>query len=640
MIDFVDLSTYSLSELKSKYLSNGYRCVTYQTDPISKDGYMYCMMFDKLNEPFNFMYRYSCRLGYVVHTKSDAVDIYGRHIKYISFKSSYERSRWIKANIDMVTIVDCIAPEQDFLTRLFWSNTEEDDFNKQPLTIHFIDIETEITESFEYPSTARNRVNLITVYNSVTDKFHTWSLQKVNTSAINNDGRHFVYDHFNDNEIDMLQSYVEWHSNNYPDVITGWNTRGYDIPYLIRRLENTLGSRYAQMLSPLDSYYIKTLGEPENPNNPDSVRIEVTLHGIAQLDGLLLYRDKFYVKQSLSGGYNLSNVGKAENLGEKIEYDGSLRDLYMHDWNKFYQYNVQDVQLTVDIENKLKLIPLARQIVGYGLNGNYERCYGSISYIIGSLYIFAKKHCDGVIFPTYAAQLDDGVNTSYEGAYVFETMPGIYVDGVAGIDVGSLYPNSIRAANISPDTYVGKIISTHDIDIYNLPKTITIQKRNNSVSTISSDKFKQLLQTQCILTKNNTLFLKPSVKWGVVPRWCEYYFKIRNEAKHNTVIEANKGNQFLADLLQAKNIGLKLLLNSVYGIMGSKYCSVFNPDIAQSITRQGRFFNISAEKYIRQYLTENYNISEDYVVAVGGDTDSCEKSTIICITGDISIPTK
>lgn len=624
----IDLSDVSLDDLKANYISNGYRSVVYQYDRATKSGVMHCFMFNKAGEPFDFKYQYNCRLGYVTQSASPHIDIFGRHIVYKEFKSSSERSRWITDNADMVTIVDCVSPAQDFLTALFGDNTEDDDFNKQPLRIHTLDIETEISDTFEYPSTARNRINMITVFDSADQCFRTWMFQAVSKSAIPDDGKHIVYDQFK-SEASMLKHYVNWHSENYPDVITGWNIRSYDMPYIIRRLENTIGDGYAKRMSPVGQYRIKEIDDLENPNNKNSQRIEVVITAVAQLDELLLYRDKFHIKAALGGGYNLSNVGEAEDLGTKLEYDGSLRDLYLHDFDTFYKYNVRDVGLVCAIENKYKLIPLARQIVGYGLNANYEQCYGSISYIIGSLSIFARKHCNSVVFPTYSPNIDID-NVSFEGAFVFDCNVGIYTNGIATLDMASLYPNSIRASNISPDTYIGKI---DEHSLYADGEDVTIYTRDKTVKQMSKAAFEQLLADKCILTKNNTLFTKPSIKLGILPQWCAHYYNIRILAKHGTVKAHNDGDIVLSDLLQAKNISLKLMLNSVYGIIGSKYCPFFNPDIAQSITRQGRFANIESSKFVKRVFKDRFNIPDDYVVTITGDTDSCVFDTKVYIAG-------
>lgn len=625
-----DLSHISLSELKTKYISNGYRSVVYITNPTTKTGYLHCFMFDKENKPFNFTYRYNCRVGYVTNSKTEHVDIYGRNIVYKEFVTSWARSSWLTENEGLITVVDCVPPAQAFLTELFSDNTEDDDFNKQPLRVHCIDIETEMSELFEYPSTARNRINMITIYDSFDESYRTWSLQKVSKDVIPEGGKHFVYDTFK-NESAMLKNYVLWHSENYPDVITGWNTRSFDIPYIVRRLENILGDEWAKLLSPVRKYKIKEINELENPNNPNSQQIEVVITAVAQLDELILYRDKFAIKAALGGGYGLSNVGQAEGLGDKVKFTGSLRDLYLNNWDLFYLYNVQDVKLVCDIENKYKLIPLSRQIVGYGLNANYEQAYGSIAYIIGSLAIFAKKHCNNVIFPTYSENKDVG-NITFEGAYVFNCQIGIYTNGIATIDMASLYPNSIRAANISPETYIGKV-NERSLYIDDPDATISIVTRNKTVKTMTKSAFETLLKDKCILTKNSTLFTKPSVKAGILPQWCEHYYNIRILAKRGTVSAANAGDHVLSDLLQAKNISLKLMLNSVYGIIGSKYCPFFNPDIAQSITRQGRFANIESAKFIQKAFKQKYGIGTDYVTVLAGDTDSCVFSTKVFIAG-------
>ena len=618
-MNFVDLSHVSIEDLKSNYLSNGYRYVQYMIDRERNQGYLYCLMFDKDENPINFKYDYDAKLGYAVDYQTNNKDIYGKNIEYKYFKTTRERTKWIDNN--SINVVLAQNPAQDFLIDLFSENVEEDDFNKQKLRIHYIDIETEISDSFEYAYTAKNRINLITVYDSHLKIYYTWSLNTVSKSFINKDSVVFEFKL----ESRLLQHYVNWFSENYPDVITGWNIRNYDIPYIVRRIENVLGKSEAKRLSPFNFYTAKENGI-ENVNNPNSVKLDVKISGITQLDLLILYRDKFQVKSALAGGYSLDNVGEAENLGNKIHYDGTLKELYLNDWDNFYKYNVRDVNLVYNIEDKLKLIDLARQLVGYGLIPDYERCYGAIAYITGSLFLYAKNHAS-LVFPTYLNEVDEDLDVRFEGAYVFDIVPKIYKQGIATMDAASLYPSVIRATNISPETYIGKITSKNDDEII-----IQTLKGNR---TLSNEDYKEKILSKCIISKNDTLFLKPSIKHGIIPRWAAYYFDIRNEAKQGAIIARNKGDNDLADLLKTKDTGLKLMLNSVYGITGSKYCPFFNPHLSQTITRQGRFCNQSSDIFMKNEFKKRYNIDNDYTVLIGGDTDSCDYHTRIDIKGEI-----
>ena len=636
---FEDLSDYSLQEIREKFISNGYRNCVYQQEKGTKIGYIYFLGFDKAGDPYEFKYRWQCQAGYSLLDKDPNLptDIYGRSIKYKKFNSTYDRKVFLEDNKEIYNFVDVMSPEQEFLIALFWDVVENHDFNTQPMRVHWIDIETEISGSFEYPNTARNRVNMLTVYDSKTKCFYTWSLKKIPENSIFKDNEHKVFDVFNDNETLMLAHYLKWHSQNYPDVIQGWNSQSYDIPYLVRRMENVFGKERTSAISPFGKYRIRQGKELENPNDPNSQSITVSITGISHLDELILYRDKFMVKLQADGGYGLNNIGVLEGLGTKQEYEGSLKDLYENDWGLFYKYNVQDVKLLVDIEKKCKLINLARQIAGTGCM-NYEAIYASISYIMGSLYCFSKKHMGGEVVPTYAKPGQSYV--PYEGAYVFDVKAGFYKDGIATIDFNSLYPNTIRAANISPETLFGKVVSIAgedgvkdpiDLSKFKDDDKVSIALTLGKISNITVGKLKELVKTKLIFTQNNTLFFKPSVKKGLLNQWSEHYYNQRKLMKREMAAAHKAGDHDKEELYNNIQHAIKIFLNSLYGVTGTRFSPIGNPDIAQTITRQGKFCNISANKFITAVFKKKFGIGDDYNVLASGDTDS-QFLNIQCIT--------
>ena len=634
---FKDLSEYSLQEIRDNFISPGFRNCVYMQEPKTKLGYIYFLGFNKKNEPFNFRYRWQCSMGYALKDKDKSCpsDIFGRSIKYKYFDSIKARKDYITENKQIFNIVDVKSPEQEFLIELFWDIADEPEFNQQPVRVHWIDIETEISDRFEYAYTARNRINMLTIYDSKTKFFYTWSLHKVPDNDLILDDRHIVYDDFDDDEEALLKDYLNWHTKNYPDVIQGWNSVDYDIPYLLRRFENVLGEERAKQYSPFHRYWIKEEMELENPNNPDSRKIKASITGISHLDELLLYRDKFQVRLQADGGFGLNNIGIIEGLGKKQEYEGSLKNLYETNWGLFYKYNVQDVKLLVDIENKCKLIDLSRQIAGSGCM-NYEAIYTSIQYVIGSLYCYARKHMKGQIVPTYV-DLDNSQYSAYEGAFVFDIEPSFFKDGIICIDFNSLYPSTIRANNISPETYVGKVIkvngkSTNDpIDLASLEDDadLEIKTPSNQFNNISGQKLKELVKTKVIFTTNNTMFLKPSIKKGLLNCWSEDNFNKRKIFKKKK-FEAHKAHDAVME--QRYNniqISIKNFLNTVYGVTGTRFSPIGNSDIAQTITRQGKLCNTSANKQIGELFKQKYGVKDKYKLTAGGDTDSVVYDTMV-----------
>ena len=714
--DAIDMTDIPREQWKD-YINNGYRSVFYNTNFQTHVGQIFLMGYDKQDNPKLFIFPWRSHVKFTVRYKTAEQDIYGNYVETRTFNNIYDRKRWIDT-ANGINIIEALRPEQEFLHDLFDANVLDDTFNKQPVRIQFIDIETEISEQFERPADARNRINMITVYDNFTDKYYTWSLQhadvefhdhwstlspkKISVDISDNFGNKdihyyeddhkteielsedadirkqqveelvsrgksiqkfmrnnlkdyskdkFVFKSFHDDEAAMLTDFIDWVSGNYPDISAGWNTQAYDWPYIVRRIENVLGNSEAQRLSPFGKYRIKEVNH-DNERANQSAEIEVIISGLFIADLLVLYRDKFQVTAALDGGYGLSNVGEHEGLGRKIDYDGSLKDLYLKDYQKFYEYNVRDVDLVVKIEEKCKLISLSRQIASFGLCG-YDSIYTSISYLIGSVLSFARTEMGGKILPSYMAEKRP--NVTFEGAFVFPPIAGLYKGGTGTIDFASLYPNTIRSINASPETYVGRvkvymkvtedsgeviIESTDPLDIDNEEQTkkvikLLLEDAAGRCTPITIDQIKQLRATKCIWTRNNTLFIKHEIKEGVIAKWCEHFYFLRKKTKkveltnfhrlHNETDLAEdivKALTVEMDNKHVAQIGIKNMINSIYGCLGTAFSPIFNPHIAQTITRQGRFCNQSTEKFIRRRWEEDYHISSDYPVAISGDTDS------------------
>lgn len=572
-----------------------------------------------------FVVPHKPRVVYNVKYPTEFKDIFGRYCAIKEFKNYFERRKWLDGR-GVIRVIEAMRPEEEFLHDMFDKVVLENQFNTQPLRLHFIDIETEVSDQFEHPATARNRINLITIYDSNTKKYYSWALQNVRNQFKTKEERlsHVIYN-FDNDEKALLRHFVRWFENNYPDVITGWNTYYYDIPYIVRRIENVLGEDYAKRLSPIGFYRIRE-ANTKNKRGPKSEQIFIAIDGISQLDLLILYRDKFTVKPSLDGGYGLSNVGEAEGLGRKLEYDGTIKDFYLKDFQRFYEYNVRDVELTVKIEEKCKLISLARRISSGGLCA-YESIYASIGYITGSLRAFGKTH-HNVYFPSFINS--PNVDQEYEGAYVFPTQAGFYKHGIGTVDFNSLYPNTMVSINLSPETYVGKFVVPYDS---NSEENYLRVYKTGQVKTIPKAKMDELLKSTFILTKNDTVFLKHEISWGVVSSWCKHFYNLRKSVKKQ-MFEAEQKLQkakteseklYLEDLIQNLDVtqkGLKTQINSAYGLFGTIFCPFYNPDLAETITRQGQFCNKSASAFIRKYFEEKFHIPSDYVVTISGDTDS------------------
>ena len=588
--------------------------------------------------------------------KTGMVDAYGFPIKQEVFDNAAQRRKWVnswKKRPDYADkqIVQNQDPCDEFMQQVFWKEAQEESFNKGFQRVFFIDIETEVSATSLMPHKAVDKILMITILDSKDWKFHTWSLKPC--KALSSD--HNVYDNFNENEAEMLKHFLYFWSTNYPDAVCGWNSRWYDMPYIVRRIENVLGKAKARFLSPLEDYRIvheKSNEKDENGKWKEKEEIEwVNIAGMFQADDLVLYSKKFGVKQALDGGYGLSNVGLAEGLGSKVAYETTLKDLYLTDWQKFYEYNVRDVDLLAAIEKKCKLIPLARTVAGFGLT-NYDYIYQSAPYLVPTITIFCKKHRENMIFNSYANNFREKIR--FEGAWVIPPVVGRYLYGTATVDFNSLYPSCMRMMNLSIETYVGRIddgytgeggldndwMTRGGIDGYPddyVFKLIIdrVDMQSEVVKEIDAKTLRHLLDTKLIICPTNmTLFLKHEVKRGVIADWAEVFFN-RRKATKKEMFKCDKAAETETDpvekeklLTRVENLGnlqqaLKICLNSIYGALSTTGCPFLHSiGLAQSVTRAGRFCNYNGRLFYAQWLKENYNVGDDYVVTASGDTDS------------------
>ena len=588
-------------------------------------------------------------------------DSYGKPIVKKTFDSEVSRRKYVKAlkgleNYVERQVVCCDRPTDQFMKEVFLPEAISAEANQGKLRTFYIDIETEISGAFMPPHISANRINMITVLDSETNTFYTWSLQKVKVleDTTGEGFKYVAYDDFQDSEPVMLRHFVDFWERNYPDVVCGWNSYGFDIPYIICRCEKVIGKAATKRFSPFNEYIIRheltEERDPETDRRIESPEIEnVVLPGISQLDEMKLYKNKFHVKEALDGGYGLGNVGKAEGLGGKVAYETTLLDLYLHDWQKFYEYNVRDVDLLYAIEKKCKLIPLARTICGFGFC-NYEDIYQSTSYLVNTLALYTLKNRDHVIFNTYANKFCE--KRPYEGAFVFPPVMGRYSGGIACVDFNSLYPSCIRAMNLSPETYVGRLVwpdgeaqwdtwqKAGGVEGLNPDYSYEFIMDRNDVPApgksvqLNKEQIKKLLADRCLICGPNlTFFLKHEIKRGVIADWAGDFFAWRKkvkkqagEAARKSHKEKDKAKKFdletQAEVLGNLQQAIKIMLNSVYGLLGASSCVLYNPSIVQSVTRLGRFCNINGSRIYRRWLQEHYNISEDYVPQASGDTDS------------------
>ena len=397
-----------------------------------------------------------------------------------------------------------------------------------------------------------------------------------------------------DDEVHLLRSFLAYWRKNLPEVITGWNSQMYDIPYLAGRINRILGEKSMKDLSPWglvsqDEVYIS-----------GRKNITYDIGGVTQLDYLDLYKRFTYTNQE---SYRLDYIANYE-LGEKKldhdEYD-TFREFYTKDWDKFVRYNIIDVQLVDKLEDKLKLIELAITMA-YDAKVNFIDIHYQVRMWDTIIYNYLKKQ--NIVIPP---KKRTSKSQKYAGAYVKEPKPGKY-DWVVSFDLNSLYPHLIMQYNISPETLKDDKHPTATVDRI-LKEEIDFQLHKDSAVCANGAMYRTDIR-------------------GFLPEIMEKIYTERTVYKKKMLAakqkyEDTKDPKLVKDIATFNNIQMarKIQLNSAYGAIGNEYFRYYKLENAEAITLSGqvsiRWIEDRMNNYLNKILkTEN----EDYVIAV--DTDS------------------
>ena len=393
----------------------------------------------------------------------------------------------------------------------------------------------------------------------------------------------------------MLLEFLKFWCKNHPDIVTGWNVKFFDIPYVMNRMRFIFDNDTINKMSPWN--YV----------NADRIQLGKknqqywNILGVSVLDYFDLYKKFTYVRQE---SYRLNYIAKVE-LGEsKLDnpYE-TFKDFYTKDYQKFVEYNIQDVELVDKLEDKMKLIELCLTMA-YEAKVNYTDVYSQVRCWDTIIYNHLLKK--NIMIPP---REDHDKDTQYEGAYVKDPQLGLH-NWIVSFDLNSLYPHLIMQYNLSPETLVG------------------VQPKNMGVENYLNEKF----NLQWAKDKNVTVAPNGSMyrrdKQGFLPELMEKMYGDRVVFKKKT-IEAKKEFQKTKDpiykneISRCNNIQMakKIALNSAYGAIGNQYFRYFDVRIAEAITLGGQLSIRWVERDVNKFMNKLLNTDNvNYVVA--SDTDS------------------
>lgn len=528
-----------------------------------------------------------------VNKETQFKSFYNNHnlapIQYDSIQDAHKSIREYE-NIQNVDLHGMEKFEYAYLVEQYPDTVE---YNFSQIKILYFDIEVGTDDSssgFPDVSTADQVITSISA--SINGHFSVFGLKEYNTTQSN------VTYYKCETENQLLNKFLHYWKKENPDIVTGWNTSTFDLPYLYNRMVIMIGEENANSLSPFRVVKKKT-----TEIRKQEYQI-IDIFGVELLDYLMLYKFFTFKKREM---YKLDFIAHVELGMEKVNYDeqGNIFALYKNDFQKFIDYNIQDTHLVEQLEQKLGIIRLVCDVAYYS-HSNFSDTMKQVRNLDNLIMFWLKRK--NIIVPPQK----QGVKThKYEGAYVKAPIVGKH-KWIVSYDLNSLYPSIQRFLNISPETQVGK-------------------KLPGGVDNYLKMKFDTSKVSQFAIAVNGTAYKKDAT--GVLPEIIKELYEERSKAKKRQ-IEAEKNKEKyevgseeydkydqMAKMSKIANLSRKTMLNSIYGALGSEHGRYYSTDMAEAITTTGQFIIRYIANAINDYL--NKLLKTENVDRVAGiDTDS------------------
>ena len=533
----------------------------------------------------NSKVRYSPTLYAPVKKQTPYKNLNGGYVTDLPFTNMKEAREWGESMKDQPHLV--YGNTQYPYTYISDTHKGQVNWDLEKILIVTIDIEVECENGFPKPEDAIEPLLSITIKNHQTKRIVVWGIGDFET-----DREDITYIKCED-EAHLLQEFLVFWEKYYPDIVTGWNSEFFDIPYVCNRIKKLFGENELKRLSPWGGVKDREVYQMGRHHQVYEIQ------GIAALDYFDLYRQFTYSAQE---SYRLDHIAFVE-LGESKEGNPfeTFREWYTKDYQSFIEYNINDVELVDRLEDKMKLIELCLTMA-YEAKVNYIDVLGSVRYWDILIYNYLREK--NIVIPQ---KIKAEKVEKYEGAYVKDPQVGMH-KWVMSFDLNSLYPHLIMQYNISPETLVNSGVKLEE----------------GMVDKILDGKIRNT--TEYCMTPNGAYFRKD--KRGFLPEIMENIYNDRTKYKRLMLdakqkYEDTKDPKFLKDISKYNNIQMakKISLNSAYGAIGNNWFRYFDLRIATAITTSGQLSIRWIEKALNIYLNKILETKdEDYVIA--SDTDS------------------
>jgi DNA polymerase elongation subunit (family B) len=521
------------------------------------------------------------------------------------------------------------------------------------LNICFFDIEVDFDPERGYadPSDPFMPITAITVYLKWLDQLITLALppKTLTLDQAKDLCKDIPNTYLYDSESDMLETFLELIQD--ADIISGWNSEGYDIPYTVNRVTRVLSKEDTRRFCLWNQFPKKREFEKYGRQMET-----YDLVGRVHLDSLELYRKFTYEERHT---YRLDAIGEMEIGENKTVYEGTLDQLYNKDFHRFIEYNRQDVALLNKLDDKLKFIDLANKIA-HENTVLLQTTMGAVA--VTEQAIINEAHRRGFQVPNRPKR-EDTEDTQAAGAYVAYPKEGLQ-DWIGSLDINSLYPSAIRALNMGPETIIGQLrpvyTQTFIREQMDLKKksfaaawegkfgsdeyeAVMSQRRDTEIvidwedgettNHSAAEVYKLIFDSNqpWMLSANGTIFTydKEGIIPGLLKRW--YAERKEMQAKLKECIAA--GNKIEEEYWDKRQLVKKINLNSLYGAILNPGCRFFDKRIGQSTTLVGRQIAKHMAAKVNEIITGEYNHVGKAVIY--GDTDSCYFSAYSTLKKDI-----
>ena len=537
---------------------------------------------ERVNRKIKYSPTLFCKV--VKETKYKTLD--GQFVTPVKHDTMKEAKEWLKSYEDQ--------PHLIFGNNTFQYNYIADEYPSfvkwdiDKILVVTIDIEVACENGFPNPEQAIEPLLSITIKNHQNKQILVWGIGEYKNSR-----EDVTYVKCDDEKM-LIQEFLTFWEKNQPDVVTGWNTEFFDIPYICNRIKNLYDAKEINRLSPwgnVSGREVYKMGKQQQVYD---------IQGISHLDYYDLYRKFTYTNRE---SYRLDHIAHVE-LGESKDdnpYE-TFREWYLKDFQSFIDYNIQDVEIVDRLEDKMRLIELCLTMA-YDAKVNYMDVLGSVKY--WDILIYNELRKKNIVIPQKIIRQK---NEKFEGAYVKDPQVGLH-KWVMSFDLNSLYPHLIMQYNISPETLVANE-----------------KVKNMSVEKMLNREVDTSVLKDATMTPNGALF--KTTQKGFLPELMQKMYDDRVKFKQLMLeaqkdYEKTKDPKLLRDISKFNNIQMakKISLNSAYGAIGNVWFRYYNILVAEAITTSGQLAIRHIEHSLNQYLNKILDTrDEDYIIA--SDTDS------------------